>query len=89
MAMVGGQPNAGMVAFEANSGKTVWESVGEKNWQGVTMTGWLWAVGMDRISVIVNLLLPGQEPWFPQDGVSSNEPAPPWLAHLPTPATPG
>src|SRR5207245_4222071 len=40
MAMVGVQPNAGMVAFDANTGKTVWENVGEKNWQGVTMTGW-------------------------------------------------
>ncbi len=40
MAMVGSQPNAGMVAFDANTGKTVWENVGEKNWQGVTMTGW-------------------------------------------------
>jgi len=38
--MVGGQPNAGMVAFDPKTGKTVWESVGEKNWQGVTMTGW-------------------------------------------------
>ena len=38
--MVGGQPNAGVVAFDARTGKTVWENVGEKNWQGVTMTGW-------------------------------------------------
>jgi outer membrane protein assembly factor BamB len=40
LAMVGGQPNAGMVAFDAHTGKTVWENVGEKNWQGATMTGW-------------------------------------------------
>jgi len=40
LVMVGGQPNAGMVAFDPKTGKTVWESVGEKNWQGVTMTGW-------------------------------------------------
>ncbi|PYK97205.1 MAG: hypothetical protein DME19_17120 [Verrucomicrobia bacterium] len=38
--MVGGQPNAGVVGFDAKSGKTVWESVGEKNWQGLPMTGW-------------------------------------------------
>jgi hypothetical protein len=38
--MVGGQPNAGMVAFDAQTGKTVWESVGERNWQGIRMTGW-------------------------------------------------
>ena len=38
--MVGGQPNSGVVAFDARTGKTVWESVGEKNWSGVTMTRW-------------------------------------------------
>jgi outer membrane protein assembly factor BamB len=38
--MVGGQPNSGVVAFDAVTGKTVWESVGEKNWQGQPMTGW-------------------------------------------------
>jgi len=38
--MVGGQPNAGMVAFDPKTGKTVWESVGQKNWEGVPMTGW-------------------------------------------------
>ena len=40
LVMVGGQPNAGMVAFDAKTGKTLWESVGEKNWQGQPMTGW-------------------------------------------------
>jgi outer membrane protein assembly factor BamB len=40
LVMVGGQPNAGMVAFDSQTGRTVWESVGEKNWQGVPMTGW-------------------------------------------------
>ena len=40
LVMVGGQPNAGIVAFDANTGRTAWENVGEKNWQGVTMTGW-------------------------------------------------
>lgn len=38
--MVGGQPNSGMVGFDAKTGKTLWESVGERNWQGVPMTGW-------------------------------------------------
>jgi outer membrane protein assembly factor BamB len=38
--MVGGQPNSGMVAFEASTGKTVWESVGKNNWEGVPMTAW-------------------------------------------------
>ena len=40
LVMVGGQPNSGMVAFDAATGKTVWESVGQKNWTGVPMTGW-------------------------------------------------
>src|SRR5438445_6588800 len=40
LVMVGGQPNAGMAAFEPRTGKTVWESVGEKNWQGQPMAGW-------------------------------------------------
>ncbi|HEX7861021.1 MAG TPA: PQQ-binding-like beta-propeller repeat protein [Verrucomicrobiae bacterium] len=38
--MVGGQPNSGVVAFDAGTGKTVWESVGEKNWEGQLMIGW-------------------------------------------------
>ena len=38
--MVGGQPNSGVVAFDAASGKTVWESVGKKNWEGAPMAGW-------------------------------------------------
>ncbi len=40
LVMVGGQPNSGMVALNAQTGQTVWESVGESNWQGVPMTGW-------------------------------------------------
>jgi len=40
LVMVGGQPNSGMVAFDPETGSTVWESVGEKSWQGVPMTGW-------------------------------------------------
>jgi outer membrane protein assembly factor BamB len=38
--MVGGQPNSGVVAFDAKTGKTAWESVGEKNWQDQPMLGW-------------------------------------------------
>jgi outer membrane protein assembly factor BamB len=38
--MVGGQPNSGVIAFDAQSGKTLWESVGEKNWQGAPKIGW-------------------------------------------------
>lgn len=40
LVMVGGQPNSGMVAFDAKTGKTVWESVGKKNWEGITTIGW-------------------------------------------------
>jgi len=39
--MVGGQPNSGVVALNAQTGKTVWEGVGERNWQGQPMLGWL------------------------------------------------
>jgi len=38
--MLGGQPNSGVVAFDAATGKTVWQNVGEKTWTGVPMTGW-------------------------------------------------
>lgn len=38
--MVGGQPNSGVVALDPATGKTVWESVGEKNWQNQPMLGW-------------------------------------------------
>lgn len=38
--MVGGQPNSGVVAFNAQSGETVWESVGRDNWDGRPKTGW-------------------------------------------------
>ncbi|MBL9136352.1 MAG: PQQ-binding-like beta-propeller repeat protein [Verrucomicrobiales bacterium] len=38
--MVGGQPNSGVVAFEPETGKTLWQSVGETNWTGQTMRGW-------------------------------------------------
>jgi outer membrane protein assembly factor BamB len=38
--MVGGQPNSGVVALDPESGKTIWESVGQKNWDGITMRAW-------------------------------------------------
>ncbi len=37
--MVGGQPNSGLAAFDPASGKTLWQSVGQSNWDGVVMTG--------------------------------------------------
>jgi len=37
---VGGQPNSGVVAFDAATGRTVWENVGEKTWSGLPMIGW-------------------------------------------------
>ena len=37
---VGAQPNSCVVAFDAATGKTVWQSVGEKSWTGIPMTGW-------------------------------------------------
>lgn len=38
--LVGGQPNAAVVALEAATGKTIWESGGQTNWQGVPTIGW-------------------------------------------------
>jgi outer membrane protein assembly factor BamB len=38
--MVGGQPNAGVVAFDPDSGRTLWENVGRSNWEGQPMLGW-------------------------------------------------
>ncbi|WP_339729221.1 PQQ-binding-like beta-propeller repeat protein [uncultured Gimesia sp.] len=37
--MVGGKPNSGMVAFDALTGKKLWENVGKDVWNG-TSTGW-------------------------------------------------
>lgn len=37
---VGGQPNSGVVAFDAKTGRTLWENVGEKTWNGAPMNGW-------------------------------------------------
>jgi outer membrane protein assembly factor BamB len=38
--MVGGQPDAGVVAFDAGTGRTVWANVGAKTWNGEPMIGW-------------------------------------------------
>lgn len=38
--MVGGQPDSGVVAFDPETGRTLWESVGESNWTGQIMHGW-------------------------------------------------
>lgn len=37
---VGGQPNAGVIGLDPESGRTLWSSVGETNWQGQPMLGW-------------------------------------------------
>lgn len=33
--LVGGQPNSGVVAFNAETGKVVWEATGRETWEGV------------------------------------------------------
>ncbi len=38
--MLGGQPNSGVAALDPETGKTLWESVGEKNWTGQPMLDW-------------------------------------------------
>jgi outer membrane protein assembly factor BamB len=38
IALVGGQPNSGVVGFDAQTGKTLWENVGQKTWDGA-LTG--------------------------------------------------
>jgi outer membrane protein assembly factor BamB len=37
---VGGQPDSGVVAFDAATGKTLWENGGAKTWDGALMKGW-------------------------------------------------
>ena len=37
---VGAQLNSNVVAFDAATGKTLWENGGEKTWNGVLMKGW-------------------------------------------------
>lgn len=38
--MAGGQPDSGVVALDPETGKTLWESVGKKCWNGVVTIGW-------------------------------------------------
>jgi outer membrane protein assembly factor BamB len=40
LVMVGGQPNSGVVALDPKTGRSIWESVGERSWQGQPMLGW-------------------------------------------------
>ncbi len=40
LVMVGGQPDSTVVAFDLKEGRTLWESVGSKNWTGRPMLGW-------------------------------------------------
>jgi outer membrane protein assembly factor BamB len=40
IAQVGGQLNSAVVAFDAKTGKTLWENGGEKTWTGALMKGW-------------------------------------------------
>ena len=49
--MVGAQPNSGVVAFDAKTGKTVWESVGEKTWDKTPKLGWPGEPLMDWLGV--------------------------------------
>jgi outer membrane protein assembly factor BamB len=38
--MVGGQPDSGVAAFDPETGRTLWQSVGQKTWEGRPMRGW-------------------------------------------------
>ena len=38
--MAGGQPDAGVVALDTATGKTIWENVGRTTWNGVAPIGW-------------------------------------------------
>lgn len=38
--MMGAQPNAGVVALDASTGRTLWQNVGKTNWNGVVTIGW-------------------------------------------------
>jgi outer membrane protein assembly factor BamB len=40
IAQIGGQPDSGVVAFEAKSGRTVWQNVGAKTWNGLKKLKW-------------------------------------------------
>jgi outer membrane protein assembly factor BamB len=37
---LGANPDAGVVAFDAKTGRTMWTNVGEASWTNVPMTGW-------------------------------------------------
>jgi outer membrane protein assembly factor BamB len=61
---VGGQPNSCVVAFDANTGKTVWENVGEKTWNGQPMNGWpgertvMWSINDPAYSMMASYCAP-------------------------------
>ena len=38
--MIGGQPNAGVVALDVATGRTLWENAGKTNWDGARAIGW-------------------------------------------------
>lgn len=40
IALVGGQPNSGVVGFNAKTGETLWQSVGKETWDGVNKNAW-------------------------------------------------
>ena len=40
IAQVGGQPDSGIVAFDAATGKTLWQNGGAKTWDGALMHAW-------------------------------------------------
>jgi outer membrane protein assembly factor BamB len=40
LVMVGGQPDAAVVAFDPATGRTLWAAGGERNWTGQPMLGW-------------------------------------------------
>ena len=40
LTMVGGQPESGVVALNAQTGKTAWQSVGKTTWHKTPKLGW-------------------------------------------------
>jgi outer membrane protein assembly factor BamB len=62
LVMVGGQPDSGMVALDAATGKTRWENVGATTWTGQPMTGWpgertvVWRAGDKQASYATPVL---------------------------------
>ncbi len=49
--MVGGQPNSGIAAIDAKTGKTIWESVGKDTWHKTPKLGWPGEPLMDWLGV--------------------------------------